>query len=170
MFWLAMGVLFFLLFVATHILLARAGVMCVELPKLLGLAVLWLAVYGAVWAVGGGMPAGTGFWNVPLAFTSMALFFLFCLCYILECNLVPYGSPSMKILEFVNRSAGAEASHVQLKDYLTGERIVQSRLDDLVASGYIAFDGARYTLQPGGRRVARLMRAYRQLFRLEAGG
>ncbi len=169
MIYLILGFVFFCVFVISHILCARCGLMNVQLSRLLFLSIFWLVVYAAIVQLFD-VAAGPGMRSAPLLFTSQALYFLICLTYIVECSLVPYGSPSMKILEWVSRQADAEATHGQLREFLAGEKLIQTRLEDLIAGSYIHFDGARYRLQPRGLRIARLMKAYRGILRREAGG
>lgn len=160
-------VIFFFLFVISHVLCARRKWMGVELSRLMALCLLWLVLYALAIVVFPETMISTG---SPLVLSSLVFYVLLCLSYIVECNLIPYGSPSMKILEFVNRQAGKEASYGQLKEYLTGQKIVLTRLDDLVAGGYVSLDGGRYVLRPSGARIAWIMDAYRGLLRRPPGG
>ncbi len=77
-------------------------------------------------------------------------------------------SPSKRIIVFL-RDKGP-SSFLQLNAMMKDEEIIQPRIHDLVATGFIAADAQGYRLLPKGKSMARVLRVYEQLCGQPRGG
>lgn len=169
------AIMFFCLFIATHVVCFRVRLMKFQLSALLLLSFIWLVVYlSSLFMAPGLYQLGSSgrysLLGVPLVLTSLVIYILLCLCYIVECSGIKYESPSMQIMLLVDRHDEGKISYDELREVLTDERLILPRLGDLVSSGFVTFDGTRYFLLPRGAMIALVFAAYRRLLQSGIGG
>ena len=152
----------FILFVTTHVLCYRSGFFKPSPSILLMILGFWLVIYVIFFY----------FFRVvqPLWVSSLLLYLLLCVAYIMEYTLIELESPSMRIVRHVRSKAEGIATKEELRDLFTDEEMIISRLKDLTDHGFIQWDGLRYSLTPRGRLVARCFTFYRNLIRRGMGG
>jgi hypothetical protein len=78
-------------------------------------------------------------------------------------------SLSVQTMMLLRRRGGA-LSEAELYDRFASRKIMEQRLDTLLASGYVAPDGSSYRLTPRGRAIAKLFRPIKILWNLGPGG
>jgi len=78
-------------------------------------------------------------------------------------------SLSVQTMMLLRRRGGA-LSEVELYDRFASRKIMEQRLETLLASGYVALDGPSYRLTARGRAIAKLFRPIKILWNLGPGG
>ena len=167
------SIVFFCLFLITHVVWFRVRPPKLQLHALLLLGSIWLAIYLASLIVFPGLyQLGVSHehspFGVPLVLTSAVIYTLLCLCYVIVYSGVEVESPSAKIMLLIYQRG--KMSYAELREIFTNERLVLPRLGDLVSGGSVAFDGVHYRLGPRGAMVARVFEVYRRLLRQGLGG
>jgi hypothetical protein len=108
-----------------------------------------------------------GFWG----WLQLAMFYEgAALAYIIIYSGLEQNSPSMTVVQFVAGAAEQGRSPQELYNLFGSQRLVDERIDSLLASKLIEPKGAGYALTKQGLFWAQLFRAYRKLFHLEPGG
>jgi hypothetical protein len=78
-------------------------------------------------------------------------------------------SLSVQTVMLLRRRGGA-LSEAELYDRFASRKIMEQRLATLLASGYVAPEGASYQLTPRGRAIAKFFRPVKILWNLGPGG
>lgn len=156
----AIGTLF--LFIATHVFCYRGGRFKPNPSHLLLIAGLWLVPYVIFFSF---FRPVISFWG-----SSLVLYSLLCLAYVMEYTLVELESPSMRIIQCVQNNTKGIAIKEELGNLFTDEEMIVARLTDLTDHGFVKFDGLRYSLTPQGTLIARLFAFYRNFIRRGMGG
>ena len=160
----------FILYVLSHAVAFRAGLIRFELIRIFVLMLLWGIVYFFV-ANSIRLELGwkSSLFDLPLFWSSLLLYVLMSFWYFGETTVVRHPSPSMKIVAALSKNGG-EISAEEIRKQFSNEELIVSRLNDLVAHGHIKYDGNSYTLLPSGDLVVRIFRRYRQLLGRNLGG
>lgn len=108
------------------------------------------------------------FWKVPLMITSSIVFLLLIPFYILFYICTEIESPSMKILLLVKQYG--EIFYQDLRNNFTDQTLIIPRLQDLISSGYISFDGRYYRILPKGTTLVRILDIYQRRLGWRMGG
>ncbi|MBI4372553.1 MAG: hypothetical protein HY585_02350 [Candidatus Omnitrophica bacterium] len=160
----------FALYILSHVIAFRAGVIRFELTKLLFLMALWGSIYCliAIYFVLGAR--GQSALPVSLFWSSLILYGLMSLLYFGEITSIQHLSPSMKIIVALSKKNTGEITPEEAKNLFSNQELIISRLDDLVAHGHIQYQGGSYTLGPKGKVVIGLVQFYRRLLGRTLGG
>ncbi|MBN2290531.1 MAG: hypothetical protein JXQ83_14450 [Candidatus Glassbacteria bacterium] len=102
--------------------------------------------------------------QVILFFTSLTIAYLF------TYSALIYESPSIMIMLFVADAGPAGLSGDDLLERMTGDTLIGSRLDNLVAEKMARLDHGRYRLLPKGEFLIKAIIFYRKLMNAPKGG
>lgn len=112
--------------------------------------------------------------NAPRSFFEYAQFTLLyaslALSYVVSYSAVEADSPSLVIVLNIVKAAPDGLREERLSKIMTDERLVLTRINDLIESGLVHFDRARYKLTPNGITLANIFIFYRGLLGLPKGG
>ena len=94
-------------------------------------------------------------WNMPLEITSITFFILLVPFYTIFYYSVNIDSPSRTILFSLEQNKGLSLE--QLREHVTNNKFIMSRLKDLVESRSVFFDGKKYRLSAHMIIIGRLL-------------
>lgn len=151
---------FFVLFVLSHVLGYRLGMLRHHIERVIVLCLFWFGVYALwfLWAVTAGACESTA-----LVFTSFILYGLLCLTYLTQSLVLQAGSPSMTIVSLILQNPGQWIDYETLLKNFSDEELILFRMRDLIHSGYVTLKGDTYCLTARGSRVAKLFDSYQRV-------
>jgi len=152
----------FSIFVATHALCYRSRFLKPNPTVLLFIAGFWFVLYVIFFTH---FPSDFPFWK-----SSLLLYLLLCVAYIMEYTMVELESPSMRIIQSIQNRTKRTASKEELRNLFSDDEMILARLEDLVDHGFAQYDGLRYTLTPRGKLISRCFALYRNFIRRGLGG
>lgn len=144
----------------------------VDAVPILAIALFWSGVYALSIISSNSFSkihaTDASFWNTPLFFTSLLLYFLFVTSYFLLHIMTVHESPS--IAAVLSIKFHKKASSAELIAEWPDKRLVFPRLEDLVTSGCLLYADGKYHLRPLGQVIVRIVAGYQQLLNLQVGG
>ncbi|OGW83840.1 MAG: hypothetical protein A2Z83_07605 [Omnitrophica bacterium GWA2_52_8] len=166
------GMIFALIF--SHMLFCRLRWMApFDLVKFLSLCFFWLVADAALsqWTVSRLPAAGSeSFFLAPFWMSSYMLYFLGSLWYLAQCTALQVQSPSMLIMQRIERHPEKAVTYEELRRVFRDEEFIDARICDLVQHGHIVLENRHYALTARGRKIAAAVRTYRNLIRRGMGG
>ncbi len=156
----------FILFIFSHVVTYRLGIICFENWKLILLALIW-SIFYLLLAFKTNLLA---FSVVKLEWSSYVCYWLFILWYIGEMTTIQYSSPSMKILKALLRHPEKRIRTQDVQSLFTDQEFIIDRLDDLVLNDHVKKDGSLYFIQPRGKLIAAVFKIYRAILGRSLGG
>jgi hypothetical protein len=171
---LASLVLFFL-FITSHVIGYRLRLIRFQPAALVFLCVAWAVAYAATlylypdFFLNNSRPMLlVPTLNLPIS--SFVLYGLLCLGYVAQAIAAEAGSPSMRVIDTIDRSPTKSITVVDAVNLFSNEELIHARLDDLVTHKHLRFDGKKYSILPRGSLIERTISGYRRLLNREVGG
>ncbi len=136
----------------------------------------WIALAGLVLYLTVGIPSGKvdtkGFlfsvWSAPLKLSAVVMYFLLIPTYLIFYFSVRLESPSKAIIILAKKSG--EASYDDFAQYVTDNRFLMTRLQDLLDHNCIRLENGIYRLTTHGAMIANLLNIYEKIFGRGMGG
>ncbi len=168
MLYIFLALLSFCACVGSHIHFCRSASKTVLHSKaFLGLVGCFLGIY-AILCFLVPAPSPASVWGMPLKLTGGVLFVLCAPAYLTFYVLTQLMSPSKKILLVLRAQGGA--SYAQLVEAVRLEAFIDTRLNDLCASGCVIRQGDVCVLSPSGKSIAATLAFCQRLFGRNIGG
>ena len=111
---------------------------------------------------------GDALWNFPVKMTAFVFYLLMIPYYPVFYYTGLFMSPSQQILSLIK--ASGQLSFDQLAEYITDGKFIISRLNSMVKTGFLKFDGRHYRLPPHAVVICRLLNLYQILLGRKMGG
>lgn len=109
----------------------------------------------------------------PDFFESLYIFVLFTsltLGYIITYSAIEVDSPSLSLVMAFDKSAKDGLSREEISKFMTNEKLVITRINDLVRDKLIYNDSSKFKLTVKGRRFIRIFILYRRFLGAQKGG
>jgi len=153
--YLFLALLLFCASVMTHVFFCRkASKSCLQAKAFIFIAFIFLLVYffgGAIIQRSGVLPLAS-VWGLPFRISSGVIFILLIPVYLCFYVLTQLTSPSKKILKSIARQGSV--SYADILTCVKEEDFINTRLNDLCASGCVAQNNGRYVLTSEGQKIA----------------
>ena len=171
MFYIILSFSFFLLTVILHIVWCRyKNSPHLQVLPFFGIAIFNLILYIVTQRLflESFFTSAQSIWNLPLEMTSIVFFVLLIPFYLVFYYSVNIDSPSCTIISILKQNESL--SFEQLKEQITNEKFIVSRLKDLVEHHCVSFDGKNYRLLAHMTIMGRLLNLYQKLTGRPIGG
>jgi len=163
---IALGLLWFLLFLASHIALFHGLVLQHHFRAIsILLMVATVGTCVSVWLI-----ADVTAWNVSTTMSAMVAIVVLLSLFILYMPFYYSISASLSIQTMIAIHRDGDADIRELENRCASESVVSKRLQIMAANGYLIPDGMEYRLTRKGILVARFFRQLKALWQLGPGG
>lgn len=163
--------LFFCLSVMTHIFYCRRKPQSKLHAKAFCLiAGFYLGIYALISSIFHFIPIfdASSIWGLSFQFTSAVIFLLLIPIYLCFYVLTQLTSPSKRILTCL--SQGGEQTRVNILSVLEKEKMIDSRLEDLLSTGCVQDKNGRIFLTGDGKKIAAILDVMQWALGREMGG